>query len=156
MSRLVIGLVLALVATVPAGTANAGCTDADLASVRARILAGCPCNGNHGHYVSCVARAVRQAVASGELDTNCKGKVVHCAARSTCGKKDGSVTCTLCGPGSCTAGHCDDGVTACTSGTQCPAVVDRCSTRSSADMCTQNGGIVGSGSCCNASCTPAP
>jgi hypothetical protein len=99
MPRLVIVLVLALVAAVPAATANAGCTDVDLATVRAGTLAGCPCNGNHGHYVSCVARAVRQAVASGELDTNCKGKIVHCAARSTCGKKDGSVTRTFCGPG---------------------------------------------------------
>ncbi len=155
MTKLIAALAATAAVALSALPAAAGCSDAALASVRARILAGCPCNGNHGQYVSCVARAVREAAASGELDTNCKGKVVHCAARSTCGKKDTSVTCAFCGPGTCTGGHCDDGVTACTSSTQCPPVVNRCSTRSSPEMCTQNGGIVGHGSCCSASCTPS-
>jgi len=140
--------------TLSASTANAGCNDPDLDRIRDGILADCPCTGNHGQYVSCVTRGVRDAVSSGDLDTNCKGKVVRCAARSTCGKKEGFVTCTICEPGTCTDGFCDNGVTACIDSTTCPQVVDRCSTKSSAEHCAARGGIVGHGSCCHASCTP--
>jgi hypothetical protein len=87
--------------------------------------------------------------------SNCKGKVVHCAARSTCGKREGFVTCTLCVPGTCDpdTNLCDDGVTTCTPGvTVCPDVVNRCSIKRSADLCLAKGGIPGEGSCCNASC----
>jgi hypothetical protein len=152
-----IALMLAALGAVAlsASAASAGCNDPDLATVRDRILAACPCTGNHGQYVSCVAHAVRDAVRSEELDTNCKGKVVRCAARSTCGKKDGFVTCTVCVPGTCTGGFCDDGVTACVDSTTCAPVVDRCSTKSSAEHCAALGGIVGEGRCCHASCTPA-
>jgi hypothetical protein len=135
--------------------ARAGCNDPDLVTVRDAILAACPCSGNHGLYVSCVARAVRDAVTSGQLDTNCKGKVVRCAARSTCGKKEGFVTCTRCVPGTCTGDVCDDGVTPCADSSTCPQVVDRCSTKSSAALCAARGGIAGSGSCCLATCEPA-
>jgi hypothetical protein len=153
-----IALVLAAAGAIVLSTsgARAGCNDPDLDTVRDRVLAACPCTGNHGQYVSCVAREVREAVASDELDTNCKGKVVRCAARSTCGKKEGFVTCTICVPGTCTEGLCDDGVTACTDSATCPQVVDRCSTKSSALHCEANGGIVSQGSCCHASCAPAP
>jgi hypothetical protein len=158
-----IGLVLTLAGSLTFLTtvAKAGCNDPDLDTVRDRVLADCPCNGNHGQYVSCIAHEIRTAVASGELDVNCKGAVVRCAARSTCGHKTGFVACTICNPGTCTDGLCDDGVTACTDSTQCAPVVDRCSTKSSADHCVVpanapagSTAVAGSGSCCQASCTP--
>src|SRR2546425_9568852 len=68
--------------------AEARCTDSRVPEVRAQITAACPCTGNHGQYVSCVAHHVRDAVRNGDIDTNCKGAVTRCAARSTCGKKD--------------------------------------------------------------------
>ena len=133
---------------------QAGCNDSRVATVRATIDAECPCTGNHGQYVSCVAHHVRDAVTSGALDVNCKGAVTHCAARSTCGKKTGFVTCAICSAGTCTNGLCDDGVTTCADSSTCPAVLDRCSTKSSADACSAKGGVVGSGSCCDATCVP--
>ena len=144
-------------------SAEAGCKDPDLDTVRDRILATCQCNGNHGQYVSCIAHEVRSAVTSGELDVNCKGAVTRCAARSTCGQKAGFVTCTICNPGTCTGGLCDDGVTVCTDSTQCAAVVDRCSTKSDGGKCVVpasapagSTAVVSQGSCCQASCTPTP
>ena len=138
--------------------ARAACSDPDLDSVRNDILASCPCTGNHGQHVSCVAHKVNDAVRSGLLDVNCKGKVVRCGARSTCGHKDGFVTCSICDPGTCTNGLCDDGVTACTDSTECAAVLRRCTTKSDAAKCVvpdDSPGstvVVGSGSCCAASC----
>jgi len=155
MNRIAFVLAALTSLALSASVARAGCNDPDLDTVRDRVLAACPCTGNHGQYVSCVARTVRDAVTSGELDVNCKGKVVRCAARSTCGKKEGFVTCTICVPGTCSAeGFCDDGVTQCADSSTCPQVVDRCSTKSSADLCQAKGGIVGEGSCCHATCTP--
>jgi hypothetical protein len=154
MRTLALALVVAAPLVFSAANARAGCNDPDLETVRDGILASCPCTGNHGQYVSCVAHAVREAVTSGTLDVNCKGKVVKCAARSTCGKKEGFVTCTVCVPGTCTEGLCDDGTTGCADSTQCPQVVDRCSTKSDAARCEAKGGIVGVGSCCHATCLP--
>jgi hypothetical protein len=148
---LTIGLV-----TLIAGSAHARCNDSRVDSVRAQILAACPCNGNHGQYVSCVAHAIRDAVRNGDVDPNCKGAVTRCAARSTCGKKDGFVTCTICEPGTCTNGLCDDGVTACMDDAGCPAVVNKCSVKSTAERCEARGGLAGSGSCCNAVCVTGP
>ncbi|HJQ85366.1 MAG TPA: hypothetical protein VKA21_14870 [Candidatus Binatia bacterium] len=156
MTKLVLGMALAIAVVLSGAPASAGCNDPDLETVRDRILAACPCTGNHGQYVSCVAHQVRDAVRNEELDTNCKGKVTRCAARSTCGKRDGFVTCTLCVPGTCTEGFCDDGTTGCVDSSTCPAIVDRCSTKSDRDLCLARGGIPGEGSCCHASCTPAP
>ena len=96
MRRLVLGLALAGGIALFTSPALAACTDPDAPAVRDDILASCPCTGNHGQHVSCVAHAVKDAVSSGLLDVNCKGKVVRCAARSTCGKKSGFVTCTVC------------------------------------------------------------
>src|SRR5262245_61435775 len=142
--------VLALAGALGAASiARAGCNDSRVAQVRTTINQTCTCNGNHGQYVSCVARTVSAAVRNGDLDVNCKGKVVRCAARSTCGKKTGFVTCTICVPGTCTDNLCDDGVTQCADSSTCPQVVDRCSTKSSAELCQAKGGIVGEGSCCH-------
>ena len=159
MQRLALGLVLAGGIALFASPALTACTDPDAPAVRDDILASCPCTGNHGQHVSCVAHAVKDAVSSGLLDVNCKGKVVRCAARSTCGKKDGFVTCSVCDPGTCTNNLCDDGVTACTDSSECAAVLRRCSTKSDASKCAVPASapagatvVVGSGSCCAASC----
>lgn len=155
-------LLLAAGIALSAAPSGAACTDPDAPAVRDRILAACPCEGNHGQFVRCVAHAVKDAVASGELDVNCKGKVVRCAARSTCGHKADFVTCTLCEPGTCTGGLCDDGVTPCDETTPCPGVVRRCSKKSSADKCrvpasapAGTTAVVATGSCCHAAC-PTP
>lgn len=158
MRTLILGLMLAGGVALLGSPAQAACTDPDAPAVRDRILAECPCTGNHGQHVSCVAHKLKDAVSSGELDVNCKGKVVRCAARSTCGKKSGFVTCSICDPGTCTNGLCDDGLTECTDSSECAAVLRRCSTKSDASKCvvpaTAPGAtaVVGSGSCCAASC----
>ena len=159
MQRLVLGVLFAGGLALAASSAPAACTDPDAPAVRDDILASCPCTGNHGQHVSCVAHKVKDAVSSGLLDVNCKGKVVRCAARSTCGKKDGFVTCSVCDPGTCTNGLCDDGVTTCTDSSECAAVLRRCSTKSDPSKCVVPASappgatvVVGSGSCCAASC----
>ena len=180
MKRLALAAALAGSVALVTSVANAGCSDPRLAAVRDSILASCagqaqdpnhsgPCTATHGQYVSCVAHAVTAAVNNGQLDTNCKGKVTHCGARSTCGKRPGSVTCTICNPGTCTiavgstSGTCDDG-TGCTDSSTCPPVVDRCTIKSDGTKCVVNGGApagstavvdpsVGA-TCCHASCTP--
>jgi hypothetical protein len=137
--------------------ALAACDDPAAAEVaRAQIASGCPCTGqtNHGQYVSCVARAVRTAVDNG-LPVNCKGAVMRCAARSTCGKRTGFSTCCYASAGVCDAGLCQDGVTQCTLATQCP-VVNKCRTKSSSDLCVASGGSPGTGSCCDAVCSLPP
>src|SRR5262249_50774374 len=96
------GILLRTLAVVILGVtgslAHARCNDPRVAQVRATINAECQCTGNHGQYVSCVAHHVRDAVRNNEIDTNCKGAVTRCAARSTCGK-DGFVTCAICAAG---------------------------------------------------------
>ena len=150
--ELVLALALAGAVGLFASAARAGCSDPRVDSVRATINSECPCTGNHGQYVSCVAHHARDAVRNGDLDVNCKGKVTRCAARSTCGKKTGFVTCPICEPGTCTNGFCDDGTTACADSSTCPPVVGHCSTKSSDMHCTDRGGTPGSGSCCDATC----
>jgi hypothetical protein len=178
MRTLIVAVAVAWTATLAASVANAGCSDPRLPAVRDSILASCqadssngsgPCTGNHGQYVSCVARAANDAVRNSQLDPNCKGKITHCAARSTCGKKEGFVTCTLCNPGTCTiptgatAGTCDDGTTSCTDSSTCPPVVNRCTIKSDASKCVVRAGAPegstavadpsSGATCCHASCT---
>jgi len=89
---------------------------------------GCTTAGNHGRYVSCIAQ---QAKADTSLPNSCRGAVVKCAAKSTCGKS--SFTCC----------RTKNGVT-------------KCTTKSSMSGCTPpKGGMVCVGkhaSCCDA-CT---
>ena len=154
MRTLALALALTAGIALSASMAAARCDDPDLKTVRDRVLSECSCDKNHGQYVSCVTGKVREAIKSGELDTNCMGKVMRCAARSTCGKKSGFVTCVTCVPGTCTNNLCDDGVTSCSDTVPCPQVVSRCSTKSDVSHCAS--GITGSGSCCNATCPPTP
>ncbi len=53
--------------------------------------AGCTTASNHGAYVSCIAH---QAKADGTLPKSCRGAVIKCAAKSSCGKA-GAVTCCV-------------------------------------------------------------
>src|SRR5262249_37443684 len=64
--------------------------DAERCAAQAQIDAACPCDQatNHGEHVRCVAAQVKSLVSK-----ECRGKVVRCAAKSTCGKKDGFVAC---------------------------------------------------------------
>src|SRR5262245_57445561 len=77
----------------PACGTVSGDTD-QVAAVRASVTDQCDCAGsrNHGQYVSCTAHVVNAAVRRGELRDPCRGEVLRCAARSTCGRP-GFVTC---------------------------------------------------------------
>jgi hypothetical protein len=65
-----------------------------MVSFRAEVDSACDCASatHHGAYVSCVARMAKLAVKSGALAKECRGGVVHCARRSTCGRT-GTVSC---------------------------------------------------------------
>jgi hypothetical protein len=115
----------------------------------------CPCDGatNHGRHVSCVAHVIKQLVDAGQIPVTCKGKVQHCAARSTCGKA-GAVTCTRTFFGTCDTETqtCTDGSSAtgtCVSDSDC-VVRTRCSTMRSEERCVAVGGVAGTGTCCAA------
>lgn len=112
------------------------CDPAAVAAANASIAETCPCDGqtddagnvvpwkNHGQYVRCVAHATKDAVkaSDGALSRRCLKESVRCAARSTCGRKEGVVNCTT--------------------GTSC-------SFRPSAAQCSDAGGVPGTGSCCS-------
>ena len=147
--------VLALtVAWTPAYADKVDCEPARCA-VQAAIAAQCPpCDSadNHGRYVSCVARIVKSLVEpNGPVPVNCKGKIVRCAAKSTCGKPgfvrclfptDTCVVDTVTGLGTCA----EDPTLACVTDLDCGA---KCRTKSSSDRCTLQGGTSGgTGSCC--------
>src|SRR5262245_1654645 len=122
-----IGGVVALAATlgvvaVAVPSSHAACSDPAMAeAVRAQIATQCVCSAvsNHGQYVKCVVHKVKEAVDNG-LPTNCKGAVTRCAARSTCGKKAGFVTCCRAESGTCRDLLCQDHSTPCTLDSECP------------------------------------
>jgi transposase InsO family protein len=62
------------------------------AVARVRVLADTQCDcasaTRHRLYLRCVARTVAAAVRAGQLPAACRAKVLHCAARSTCGQRD--------------------------------------------------------------------
>jgi hypothetical protein len=152
--KLAMGFVSVVLLTLPARFVAAGvdCEPARCA-VQAAVDAACPCDAatNHGKHVSCVAHVVKDLSRQGLVPTNCKGKVKRCAARSTCGKKPGFVTCTVptdvCDPGTLTC--LGNPTLACATDADCGT---RCRTKSSAEKCPAPG-VVGSGTCC-ASCGP--
>jgi hypothetical protein len=84
---------------VVAGQAQAKCGDnpgdaAAVADARDEVDAECNCAGvlNHGTFVKCAKEIAKARVEALTLPKNCKGAVVRCAAKSTCGKP-GFVTC---------------------------------------------------------------
>ena len=123
------------------------------------ITGRCPCEGNrnHGQYVKCVGQVIRELTKANPEFKNCRGKMVRCAARSTCGK-DGFVTCNrvelgVCDPALLT---CSEPVgQACATNDDC-IISSRCSTKRSAESCTDHGGIVGLSPTCCSSCEVAP
>jgi len=154
MKRLVLAAAIVLVCGIVPARAKDDCEPARCAA-QAAIAAQCPsCDAadNHGRYVSCVARVIKKLVPD-TVPVNCKGAIVRCAARSTCGKP-GFVRClfptdtcvidAVTGLGTCAANP----ALACVTDVDCGA---KCKTKSSADGCTQRGGILGgTGSCCAA------
>lgn len=141
------------------GGGPAACDETAVAAAVASIAEACPCDGrtddtgavvpwkNHGQYVRCVARATKAAIAdsAGAVSRRCVKSSMRCAARSTCGRREGTVNCTTTTSSSCVAGACADG-SACATDADCTET--SCSFRPSADACTATGGTPGSGSCC--------
>lgn len=68
---------------------------ASVASVRAAAAGQCPCGGfaKHTDYVRCVRSVAKAAVKSGALRKVCYLAAMRDAARSTCGRAAGAVTC---------------------------------------------------------------
>ena len=142
------------------------CDPDAVATAAAEIAASCPCEGktspagevtpwkNHGQYVSCVTRERNRLAKQLDLSKSCIRSATRCAARSTCGKKEGFVTCRipdLCSdtaPDGVAAGTCsDDPTIACDTAADCPVL--RCTIKSSSERCDDQGGISGTGSCCD-------
>ena len=95
MKRLVSAAAMVLAcAVVPGVSGEGGLRTGALRRPDGHRRSGCSCDGadNHGRFVSCVAHVVKDLVADGTVPVNCKGKVVSCAAKSTCGKP-GFVRC---------------------------------------------------------------
>ena len=132
-------------------------TDCEAArcAVQRALDESCACDTatTHGRYVSCVAHVVKRLSDAGTIPITCRGKVVRCAARSTCGKT-GFVACRIptdtCDPVTLTCGA--DPTVACTTDLDCGAV---CRTKRSAELCLERGGVPGAGSCC-ATCATTP
>src|SRR5262249_13833169 len=127
-------LVLVVALALPAA-AFASCGDnpgdaVAVATVRTAIDEACDCVGtsSHGAYLRCVLTQARAGVQARQLPRGCKGSVIRCAARSTCGKP-GFVTCCRTSPTGDTAckvkrnpAHC----VAPTGGSACVGVVPSC------------------------------
>ena len=89
-------MALAIVVAVPAIAGAKTCEDdAAVAAARAAADAACGCetSSSHGQYVRCANEVAKQRVATGALPRECQSEVTQCAARSTCGRNDDSVTC---------------------------------------------------------------
>jgi hypothetical protein len=140
------------------------CTDVLLpagacpADAGAAVAECCPCSGhkNHGSYVSCVAHAVNALRKANCLDKEARTSMKRCAARSTCGKPEGFVTCCKTTPGACMGGFCEEGSAGseCMVDADCPSTT-KCSIKRDATTCEAQGGLPGEGSCCNA-CSATP
>ena len=159
-STLAMAAAIALMATGARAQDTLTCEDARCI-FQQEVTANCSCEEarNHGQYVKCVGRVVRALTAANPEFKNCRGKIIRCAARSTCGK-EGFVTCNRNVTGTCdtTAGLClDEGITdvPCLSDADC-VVGTRCSTKRSAEKCEARGGIVGTSPTCCSDCVVAP
>ncbi len=131
-------ILTALLLVLPAArAANAEPVDCEAArcTVQASIDEECPCAEakNHGRYTACVTRIVNRLVREGSVPKKCRTKIEGCAIRSTCGKRDGSVSCQL--PGN--------------------PITSRCRPLASESLCTSRGGTVVE-SCCETCSGPVP
>jgi hypothetical protein len=166
-----VACVLAITAVMTAASAHRAsaapaCDPTAVAAAADEVQAACPCAGktapsgevtawkNHGQYVACVTRARNAAAKRLQLSKSCVRSATRCAARSTCGKPSDFVSCRI--PDACSdptpdgtaTGTCaDDPTIACDTAADCPVL--HCSVKSSADLCTAQGGIAGVGSCCD-------
>lgn len=127
---------------------SAACEAARCAA-QAAIDTTCPCDPatSHGAYVRCVAHALKRAGGGKLVPARCKGSVVRCAARSTCGRPD-AVACSVPVSGcNATSGTCaNDATAACADDGDCGV---RCRIAPSAARCQAAGGAVrASGTCC--------
>jgi hypothetical protein len=145
LSRLlVIGGVLWLIPELAeAQCTNARCTDLDaVANVRALVGAACDCEGarSHGQYVKCAKQIVKAAVRDGTLQKPCRGSIMKCEARSTCGKANRNICCVVSPKGKVKA-LAVRGPTCPRSGTMCEghgSLADACTIEGA---CVQRGGI---------------
>jgi len=125
------------------------------ADAGAAVAACCPCGDaqfrNHGRYVRCVAHATNALRDAGCLDTEARLSLRRCAARSTCNKPEGFVTCCIAQPVACEEGVCahSDPPIACVTSDECPPTT-RCTLKRGEEHCFERGGVPGTGSCCAA------
>jgi hypothetical protein len=125
------------------------------ASAGAAVAQCCPCGhaqfSNHGQYVRCVAQATNALRRAGCVDASANRTLKSCAARSTCNKPAGFVTCCLSLPTECVGSVCErsDPPQTCTTSAEC-APRTRCTLKSDTALCTAAGGTSGTGSCCAA------
>lgn len=80
---------------VPAPCESADPCACDVAAARAAAAGACDCAAatDHGAYVACVSHSANAEVTAGRLAPRCRGQVVRCASRSTCGKPGFSTCC---------------------------------------------------------------
>jgi hypothetical protein len=151
MRRIALALAIVTPLVLSASAARAGCNDPDLETVRDEISP--PARAPEPRAARELRRARRQGRGhERQARRNCKeGR--RCAARSTCGKKEGFVTCTICVPGTCTEGFLRRRHDRVHRQHDVPQVVDRCSTKSDA-LSARPGWHRGEGSCCHATCLP--
>ncbi|MEO6028809.1 MAG: hypothetical protein ABIR79_18240, partial [Candidatus Binatia bacterium] len=133
----IMGIIAGVILLVPAERAGAQPVDCEAArcTIQAAIDAECSCADakNHGRYTSCVARVVNRSAREGLVPKKCRNKINGCAIRSTCGKREGSVSCDFPGDG--------------------PS--GRCRPLASDETCTNRGGTVVA-SCCDSCEAPVP
>ena len=156
-------VVLLLAASARAGIGQ-DCETARCA-VQSTVEQRCPCAAavTHGAYVRCVAQVLKELAADATIPVHCKGSIKRCAARSTCGRGAGAVTCDIPKvPGTCAVGlgfciHPDGSILyahSCASDADC-VIESRCRISASAERCTAQGGAVASrASCCTQCGTP--
>jgi hypothetical protein len=140
--------------------AAVSCTS-DAKCVGAAVNAACPCDAstNHGLHQKCVVQTRNQIRKQGCSTAG----IASCSARSTCGKPNRVLCCSVAATGTCTgatsttAGTCtntNNGVAiSCMTNADC-TVTSGPQIARNATSCTGGGGYVsGTGSICSA-CTP--
>jgi hypothetical protein len=134
-AAIMVSLALFLFSTVAHAKCDpAGADAADVAAARAAVAANCDCAtaANHGSYVSCASAQAKSVL----VNKSCRGSVVKCAARSTCGKP-GFVTCCRTsskGKTTCSTKRSASSCSAPKGGSACVGVHASC-----CDACTTDG-----------------